>query len=135
MTHRVGTLTLGITMLAIGILYFVRIFWSGMDAMWIYRFWPVIFISLGVEILLANAQKGVQIVYDKAGIFLVFVLTFFAFFMAAAQRAVELEWGEYFLSWRKVPGHGEKYPGEGQGKSPCVKRAAVKQRGSADHGP
>lgn len=38
MTHRVGTLTLGITMLAIGILYFVRIFWSGMDAMWIYRF-------------------------------------------------------------------------------------------------
>ena len=44
MTHRVGTLTLGITMLAIGILYFVRIFWSGMDAMWIYRFWPVIFI-------------------------------------------------------------------------------------------
>ena len=52
----------------------------------------MIFISLGVEILLANAQKGVQIVYDKAGIFLVFVLTFFAFFMAAAQRAVELEW-------------------------------------------
>ncbi len=92
MTHRVGTLTLGITMLAIGILYFVRIFWSSMDAMWIYRFWPVIFISLGVEILLANAQKGVQIVYDKAGIFLVFVLTFFAFFMAAAQRAVESEW-------------------------------------------
>ena len=65
MTHRVGTLTLGITMLAIGILYFVRIFWSGMDAMWIYRFWPVIFISLGVEILLANAQKGVQIINIK----------------------------------------------------------------------
>lgn len=92
MTHRVGTLTLGITMLAIGILYFVRIFWSGIDAVWICRFWPVIFIMLGIEILFANMQKGIQIVYDKAGIFLVFALTFFAFCLAAVQRAVESEW-------------------------------------------
>jgi len=55
MTHRVGTITLGVTMVSIGILYLIQIFWGGIEYAWICKLWPVIFILLGVEILLANA--------------------------------------------------------------------------------
>lgn len=90
MKHRVGTITLGVTMVAIGVLYLVQIFGGVMEYGWICKLWPVIFILLGVEILLANARKGGEFVYDKVGILLTFVLTVFAFVLAAVQQAVEM---------------------------------------------
>ncbi len=90
MTHRVGTITLGVTMVAIGVLYLVQIFFGVMEYGWICKLWPVIFILLGVEILFANARKSGAFVYDKVGIVLTFVLTVFAFVLAAVQQAVEM---------------------------------------------
>lgn len=90
MKHRVGTITLGVTMVAIGVLYLVQIFWGVMEYEWICKLWPVIFILLGAEILLANARKSGEFVYDKVGILLTFVLTVFAFVLAAVQQAVEM---------------------------------------------
>jgi len=90
MTHRVGTITLGVTMVAIGVLYLAQIFFGVMEYGWIYKLWPAIFILLGVEILLANARKNGDFVYDKVGIVLTFVLTVFAFVLAAVQQAVEI---------------------------------------------
>ena len=90
MTHRVGTITLGVTMVAIGVLYLIQIFWGGIEYVWICKLWPVIFILLGVEILLANARKNGEFVYDKVGIILTFVLTVFAFFMAVMQNVIEI---------------------------------------------
>lgn len=90
MTHRVGTITLGVTMVAIGVLYLIQIFWGSIEYVWICKLWPVIFILLGMEILLANARKNGEFVYDKVGIVLTFVLTIFAFFMAVMQNVIEI---------------------------------------------
>lgn len=89
MTHRVGTVTLGVTMIATGVLYLLNLFWNVLDYLWIWKLWPVIFILLGVEILLANVKQCGQFVYDKAGILLTFILVSFAFCMAVIQKAVE----------------------------------------------
>lgn len=97
MKHRVGTITLGVTMVAIGVLYLVQIFGGVMEYGWICKLWPVIFILLGVEILLANARKGGEFVYDKVGILLTFVLTVFAFCMAVVQQMIEI--GEQNRWW------------------------------------
>ena len=86
MTHRVGTITLGVTMISIGVIYLLQLFFHILDYMWI---WPVIFIMLGVEILVSNVRSGGQFIYDKAGIVLIFVLSGFAFFMAVLEKAVE----------------------------------------------
>jgi NADH:ubiquinone oxidoreductase subunit K len=90
MTHKVGTITLGVTMVAIGVLYLAQIFFGVAEYGWICKLWPVIFILLGVEILLANARKNGEFIYDKTGIVLTFVLTVFAFVLAAVQQAVEI---------------------------------------------
>ena len=90
MTHRVGTITLGVTMVAIGVLYLIQIFWGSIEYVWICKLWPVIFILLGVEILLANARKNGEFVYDKVGIILTFLLTVCAFFMAVMQNVIEI---------------------------------------------
>lgn len=82
MTHRVGTITLGVTMISIGVIFLVQLFFDVLDYGWIWKLWPVIFIMLGVEVLLANAGKKRQFVYDKAGIVLTFLLTGFAVGMA-----------------------------------------------------
>ena len=81
MTHRVGTITLGVTMILIGVIFLVQLFFDVLDYGWIWKLWPVIFIMLGVEVLLANGKKW-QLVYDKAGIVLTFLLTGFAVGMA-----------------------------------------------------
>ena len=55
----------------------------------IYKAWPVIFILLGIEILLANGRKNVEFVYDKTAIGLVAFLIIFSMFMAVIGFAVE----------------------------------------------
>ena len=86
MTHRVGTITLGVTMISIGVIYLLQLFFHILDYMWIWKLWPVIFIMLGV---VSNVRSGGQFIYDKAGIVLIFVLSGFAFFMAVLEKAVE----------------------------------------------
>lgn len=78
MRHKVGTVTLGLTMIIIGILCLARLVFPAIDLIWIIRLWPIIFITLGVEILLAIRNCGVEFVYDRVGIVLTFILTFFA---------------------------------------------------------
>jgi hypothetical protein len=97
MTHRVGTITLGVTMVSVGVLYLIQIFWGGIAYAWICKLWPVIFILLGAEVLLANARKNGNFIYDKVGIVLTFVLTVFAFCMAVVQQVIEI--GEQNRWW------------------------------------
>lgn len=89
MKHRVGTVTLGLTMIIIGILCLVRIVVPSMSFVWVFRLWPVIFITLGAEILLATRNNGVEFVYDRVGIVLTFVLTFFAMGMGVFAQMME----------------------------------------------
>lgn len=77
-TRKIGRLTFGITLVLLGILVIIATFFS-ID---ILRFGliigPIIFISLGLEIIYYSRKDGVNIKYDIIGIILTFFMIFFA---------------------------------------------------------
>lgn len=85
-THRVGTITLGGMLVAFGVLFLLRIFLTGLSYEIIFRLWPIIFIFLGLEILIANfRQKEEKLIYDKTAFALIIILSFFAMGMAVTE--------------------------------------------------
>lgn len=82
-THRVGSITTGLSLIAFGVMFVIHMFLNVLSYELIFKLWPVILIGLGVELLLSNFAKE-KIVYDKAAIFLMFVMALFAMGMAGA---------------------------------------------------
>lgn len=81
--HRVGTLTFGILLVTFGLLFLLRIFIPDLSYEFIMKLWPIVFILLGVEILVANIkQSETKLIYDKTAFFLIIMLSFFAMGMA-----------------------------------------------------
>ncbi len=93
--RRVGSVTFGLTLVATGILFLANLFYPAFDYLTIYRFWPMILIVLGIEVLMGSRQKNVEVldeegkvveqskvVYDVPAIVLMIVLTIFAMCMA-----------------------------------------------------
>ena len=88
-THRVGTFTLGGMLVTFGALFLLRIFQIGMSYAIIFKLWPIIFIFLGVEILIANfRQKDDKLIYDKTALALIIILSFFAMGMAITEICI-----------------------------------------------
>ena len=85
--HRVGTITTGISFIAFGVLFIVHLFYAALSYTTIFRFWPVILICLGIEVLLSNFAKD-TVVYDKGAIVLMFLVAFFAMGMAGADWVI-----------------------------------------------
>jgi len=92
--HRVGSVTFGVVLVVTGVLFLLQVFFPRMDYEVIFHFWPLILISLGVEVLFGSRQKAFEIrdeegkiveqdrvVYDVAAIILTMVLTLFAMAM------------------------------------------------------
>lgn len=94
--HRVGTITFGCVLILFGILFITHMFLPDLTYGIIFRLWPCIFILLGIEVLLSNIRlKDTTFVYDKASVFLLIVLAFFAICMAGVETAMkyhELYW-------------------------------------------
>jgi len=89
-THRVGTITLGGMLVTFGILFLLRIFLVDMTFEIIFKLWPIIFIFLGTEILIANfRQKEEKLIYDKTAFALIIILSFFAMGMAITEFCME----------------------------------------------
>ena len=80
-THRVGTITTGLSLIAFGVLFALHLFMNVISYDLIYKLWPVILIGLGVEVLFSVFAKD-KIIYDKGAICLMFVIAFFAMGMA-----------------------------------------------------
>lgn len=88
--HRVGTFTLGVGLILFGLIFAVRIFSDIITYQMIFKFWPVLFILLGGEILAVNfKQKEGSILYDGVSIFLIIVLSFFAMGMSVMEYIIE----------------------------------------------
>lgn len=82
-THRIGTITLGCLLITFGVLFLMRLFFANITYEMIFKFWPLIFIFLGIEILIANyKQKDDPLVYDKTAFSLIIILSFFAMGMS-----------------------------------------------------
>ena len=79
-TRRVGSLTCGALLIIFGVLFMVHMFVPALKYEFIIKFWPVILIALGVEMLLScrNKEEGIKLKYDGAAIFLTILLGFFA---------------------------------------------------------
>lgn len=99
--RRVGTFTLGVTLLAAGGLMLVSMFFPKADLNWVLKGSPIILILLGMETLIA-ARGGGKVKYDWAGMLLCFVLTGAALCMCAAAWYMTYwpEYGRYFSGSR-----------------------------------
>ena len=87
-THRVGAFTSGFCMVGFGVMLLLHNLLDVMDYEIILGLWPLILIGMGIELLLSNAFKS-KIVYDKAAIVLLFVMTLLVMVLAGADVCIE----------------------------------------------
>lgn len=93
--RRVGSVTFGLVLVACGILFLVHLFLPTLNYTVIFRLWPLMLITLGIEVLASSRDKNVRVVeedgrvveescvkYDMPAIFLMGALTFFIMIMA-----------------------------------------------------
>ncbi|MEL7657573.1 MAG: DUF5668 domain-containing protein [Bacillota bacterium] len=86
-TRRVGTITMGVSLIAAGILFLLHLFIPlTVTYLYIFRSWPVILILLGAEVLIANLRsKEEKIIYDGWAIFIMVLIMCLAGTMAGCQ--------------------------------------------------
>ena len=87
-THRVGTVTAGLCMVGFGVLFLINSIWGWLGYEVIFSFWPLILVGLGLELLVSNFEQR-KVVYDKAAVFLLITMTFFAIAMAVADVCMD----------------------------------------------
>jgi len=81
--HRVGTVTLGLMLIIFGILFLVHMIIPVISYDFIFRLWPFMLITLGIEVLWVNVRnENVTFVYDKGAVFLMIIISFFSMTMA-----------------------------------------------------
>jgi len=88
-THRVGAFTSGFCMVGFGVMLLLHNLLDIMDYEMILGLWPLILIGMGIELLLSNVFKS-RIVYDKAAIALLFVMTLLVLMLAGVDVFMEM---------------------------------------------
>ena len=109
--RRVGSVTFGIVLVITGVIFLLQQLFPNLNYVIIFRFWPVILIGLGIEVLLGSRQKNVEVlneegkiieqskmVYDVPAIILTIVLIFFSIFMAMMNWAL-LHSQDIYFRW------------------------------------
>ena len=92
-SRKIGVLTLGVSLIAFGVLYLLRVFVPGWDYLTVLRFWPFVLILLGVEVLLSallprpEGQPPAKV--DPLSVILLFITLFMACGLAAARFVLE----------------------------------------------
>lgn len=116
--RRVGTFTMGITMILVGLLIVCSMFGWGMQLEWVFRLAPLILVALGVEVLIGAFSQGTKLKYDFLSIIVCGILTLAALGFSAvpfvlqyfgpaheqAERRVESQVYEKVLN--SMPGDG-----------------------------
>ena len=75
--RRVGTVTMGLSLIAAGILFSMSLLFHNVDVGYWLRFSPIVLVILGIEILMFNfSKKHDKLKYDFLSIFFSFVLIF-----------------------------------------------------------
>ena len=102
-SRKIGVLTMGLTLVAFGVLFLLRTFIPEWDHISVMRFWPVVLIGLGLEVLITalipqkEGQPRAKV--DALSIVVLFLTLFLAFGLAAGQFVVEQinehDWGRW----------------------------------------
>ncbi len=95
-THRVGSVTAGASMVMFGVLLFIHTVFGTLDYEKIFSFWPLMLIGMGIELLLSNFSKK-KIVYDKAAVFLLIIMTIFVITIAIIDVCLQYTYSYYFI--------------------------------------
>lgn len=84
-------MTCGVLLILYGVLFVIHFFIPGLSYEMIFRFWPVILIALGVEMILSERKKAEDVLlkYDVGAIILTIVLAFFAMGMGVVEFCME----------------------------------------------
>lgn len=95
-TRRVGTLTVGISMVVFGVMFLLCSVFEVLKYQLVFALWPVILILLGLEILIYCSFKG-KLVYDKGSVFIMLLMLF----LSAGMAAVDVCWraAEYYMPY------------------------------------
>lgn len=81
--RRIGTITLGVSLVLFGILFMIRIFGGVLNYTLIFHLWPLILVALGMEILYYSCLAPEKArAYDFAAIIILIMIVFFAMCMA-----------------------------------------------------
>ncbi len=87
--RRIGSVTLGLGLLVFGLLFLLHTLWDGISYGLIFRFWPCLLVSLGLEVLWSLRKQEDGWVYDKGAVVMMVLISFFAMSMATAQMFFE----------------------------------------------
>ncbi|RKM60517.1 hypothetical protein D6855_07350 [Butyrivibrio sp. CB08] len=87
-THRVGSITAGLSMIIFGALFILHLFIGNLDYSLIFKCWPFMIIGLGLELLISNFKTD-QLVYDKAAVAMMILTAILATGMAGADMLME----------------------------------------------
>jgi len=90
--RRVGSVTFGLTLVLFGVLFLLHIVVPWLHYEFIFQFWPVVFVLLGIEILVENHRSGAEscrFIYDFPAILMLVILLLFAMIMAAAEFSMQ----------------------------------------------
>ncbi len=87
-THRVGSITVGLCLVLFGVLFFLHTVLGYLNYSLIFSLWPVILISMGVELLLANFVKG-KLIFDKGAVVILILMAFLAVGLACVDVGFE----------------------------------------------
>ena len=87
--RRIGTFTLGVMLIVFGVLFVINIFSDKMSYSIIIRFWPIVLILLGIEVLVGlYSKEKTKFTYDKGSVAVIIFITIFTFTAAIAQWCV-----------------------------------------------
>lgn len=99
--RRVGSITFGMVLVTTGFLFLTETFLPNLDYRFVFRFWPIILILLGIEVLMSTRQKSWEIldltgkvveqnkvIYDVPAIVLTMFLIGFSLVMGMVNWAV-----------------------------------------------
>jgi len=92
-SRKIGVFTLGVALIAFGALFLLRVFVPGWNYLTVIKFWPLVLILLGAEVLLSallprkEGEPPARV--DALSIILLFFTLFLACGLAAAEFALE----------------------------------------------
>lgn len=87
--HRVGSVTLGLTMVLFGTLFLLHTIGGLLTYHTIWKLWPVTLVSMGVEVLLYQRSSSKQ-VYDKGSVAMLILMGIFSAAMAMSGVVMEI---------------------------------------------
>lgn len=73
---KIGRTTFGLALIIFGITIIVQMVLRKDVFQYVMQLWPLVLVSLGIEVLYYNTKKHVEVKYDVLGIFLMFIVLF-----------------------------------------------------------